>query len=310
MSFIALFPGQGSQFPGMGKDWVQNFPYAGEWFSAASDQLGRDLRKLCFEGPEAELTKTENTQPCLLLAAYVGFKILERELGFKPGAAAGHSLGEYTALCASGALGFADGLKLTRKRGELMAEAGRSGDGGMMAVIGLTVAEAERLCMEAGADQVLVPANYNAPGQVVISAHVSTLERLQGSLKERKVRGVRLKVSGAFHSPLMQPAATGLAQALKAVKFNDFQFPVISNLAARPYPSPEAAAEILCRQVVSPVRWLESVQYLAGMKPEAFVEIGPGKVLSGLCRKIAPEIPVYNFSEAKDLEALKGVMRT
>ncbi len=308
MGLIALFPGQGSQFPGMGKEWMEAFPYARELFSAASDHVHLDFCKLCFEGPEDELLKTENTQPCLLLVSYVGFKILERELHFKPIAAAGHSLGEYPALCASGALSFLDALKLTRRRGELMAEAGKAGDGGMMAVIGLSAEDAEKLCMEAGADEVLVPANFNAPGQVVLSGHVSSLERLQSTLKERNARGIRLKVSGAFHSPLMEPACRGLAEALATVTFSAFQFPVISNLEAKPYPSPEAAREILARQVVSPVKWIQSVHCLMEMKPRAFIEIGPGKVLAGLCKKIAPEIPVFNFSAAEDLEALKGVL--
>jgi len=307
MGVIALFPGQGSQAPGMGKEWFQDFPIAREIFESASEFLKLDFQKLCFEGPEAELLKTENTQPCLLLLSCLGFKILESELKFAPTAGAGHSLGEYSALVSAGALDFKDALRVVRRRGELMAEAGRDGSAGMLAVLGIGPEDAEGLCQEAGGGEVLVPANFNAPGQVVISGTNSALLRAQNFLKERKLRGIRLKVSGAFHSPMMESASQGVAQVLAEVNFHPFRFPVISNLEAKAYPDPESSREILVKQVVSPVRWLESVQHLLGMKPTAFIEIGPGKVLAGLMKKIAPEIPVYNFSNTGDLKELGSI---
>ncbi len=308
MGIVALFPGQGSQTPGMGKEWFQDFAQAREIFQAAGEVLDLEFPELCFAGPEDELTRTENAQPCLLLISYVGFKILEREFNFVPCAGAGHSLGEYSALVCAGALDFSDGLRLTRKRGELMAEAGKGGEAGMIAVLGLEPEEVEKVCQEAGAGEVLVLANLNAPGQAVISGTNAGLIRAQKLLKERRVRGIRLKVSGAFHSPMMRSASEGLDRLLAGIGFHPLKFPVISNLEAKPYPGPEAARGILTRQVISPVRWSESVAGLTEKKPEAFIEIGPGRVLAGLVKKIAPEIPVFNFSTTADLQSLRSIL--
>jgi [acyl-carrier-protein] S-malonyltransferase len=303
MGVIALFPGQGSQAPGMGKSFHQTFALARELFDLASETLKLDLKKLCFESGEEELARTENTQPCLLLVSYCGFKILEQETGFAPIAAAGHSLGEYTALTAAGALTFPDALRLVRKRGELMAQAA-SGDTGMMAVLGADRAQAESICREAVREnEILSPANFNAPGQVVISGHAAALDRAQALLKGKRMRGIRLKVSGAFHTPLMKDAADGLKEILNSVNFSAAKFPVVSNLEAKPYSGDQR--EILVRHLTSPVRFEDSILCLKQMGAADFLEIGPGKVLSGLVERTLPGARTLNFSESTDLDAVK-----
>jgi [acyl-carrier-protein] S-malonyltransferase len=307
MSFAALFPGQGSQSPGMGKSLCEDFSVGRGLFELASDTLKLDFKKLCFEAPEDELAKTANTQPCLLLCAYAGFRILETELGFTPKAAAGHSLGEYTALTAAGALSFPDALKLVRRRGELMASAASS-QTGMMAVLGASREQVEQLCREAVREgEILAPANFNAPGQVVISGHNSALERAQEVLKSRRQRGIRLKVSGAFHSPLMEDAAKGLEKILAHANFSPLKFPVVSNLEAKPYP--EDPRTVLVRQMTGPVRWEDSVRCLNQMGLKGFIEIGPGQVLAGLVRRILPDSIVLNFSESKDLSGIGTALK-
>jgi len=308
MGLVSVFPGQGSQMPGMGKTWHEEFAVARELFELASDSLGIDFKKLCFEADENELAKTENTQPSLFLVGCIGFKILEQELGFKPIAVAGHSLGEYVALANAGAISFEDGIKTVRRRGELMALAAGGSRGGMMAVLGMTPPEVDLLCTEARNGEVLVPANFNAPGQVVISGDAASLDRAQEILRSKKKKGIRLKVSGAFHSPLMEKAATGLADFLAGINFNSSRFPVISNLEAKPYPGPDSARDLLIKQVTSPVRWEESVRYLNESNPGLFIEIGPGQVLSGLIRRILPEAKVCNFCDARDLNQLAAIL--
>jgi [acyl-carrier-protein] S-malonyltransferase len=305
MKLIPLFPGQGSQALGMGKSWHENFSVCHDLFQLASDTLKIDFKRLCFEGPEEELVKTENTQPCLLLVCFAGFKILEHEIGLKPAAAAGHSLGEYTALAAAGAISFEDALRTVRRRGELMSQAAGPG-AGMMAVLGLSAEQAANLCEEAKGNDVLVPSNFNAPGQVVISGHIAAIDRGQAILKSRKQRGIRLKVSGAFHSPLMKDAALKLGEFLATINFNPPSFPVISNLEARPYPG--KTTETLVRQMTSPVRWEESIKYLNQIQPDCFLEIGPGKVISGLVSKIAPQAKTLNFSESKDIVEIRHAL--
>jgi len=309
MPWIALFPGQGSQHSGMGKSWFDDFALVRELFELASDTIHINFKRLCFDAPESELTQTKNTQPALLLVSYAGFAILKRELGFSPLASAGHSLGEYTALCSADALDFPNAIRTTRLRGEAMARAGKKAEAGMLALLGVTKEEAEEICQQAKNSDVLVPANFNAPGQIVISGHKNAIERAKELAKEKKKRAIPLKVSGAFHSPLMEDAKKELEEFLKQIKFHEFKFPVISNLEAKPYPNPESAPRILAEQVISPVRWEDSVKYLAEMNPEGFIEIGPGKVLAGLVKRIVPEIPVVNFSETKDLEELEKLLK-
>jgi len=309
MGWIALFPGQGSQHPGMGKSWYEDFPLVRELFELASDTLKIDFKKLCFDASESELTRTENAQPSLFLVSYAGYKILETELGFSPLAGAGHSLGEYTALVSAQALEFIDGIKLTRRRGELMAKACEAQSGGMLAVLGLSPEEVKELCQEASESKILVPANFNAPGQIVISGDLEAIERAREILKERKKRAIPLKVSGAFHSLLMESAKKGLEEVLAEVKFANPKFPVISNLEAKPYPSGDSAPHLLASQIISPVRWEESLYYLKAMKPEGFIEIGPGKVLAGLVKRTLPEMTILNFSEPKDLKELEKILQ-
>jgi len=309
MTQIALFPGQGSQALGMGRSFYLDFSYVQELFELASDTLKIDFSQLCFFSQEAELTKTENTQPALFLVCYAGFKVLEKELGFVPGAGAGHSLGEYSALACAEAINLVDALKLVRKRGELMAEAGNKAQVGMMAVLGWEADEVKKVCEQAKGSEFLVPANFNAPGQIVISGDNSALARAEEIFKQKKTRVIRLKVSGAFHSPLMKKASQGLREFLEQINFKPFKFPIVSNLEAKPYPDASAIKEILVKQMVSPVRWQESVIYLSEMKPEFFIEIGPGKVLAGLVKRIVPQAVVYNFSESKDLKELEKVLK-
>lgn len=294
---------------GMGRSFYQDFSYVQELFELASDTLKIDFSQLCFSSQEAELTKTENTQPALFLVCYAGFKVLEKELGFAPSASAGHSLGEYSALACAEVISFIDGIRLVRQRGELMAEAGNNAQVGMMAVLGLEADEVKRVCEQTKAGEVLVPANFNAPGQIVISGDNSALARAEEIFKQKKTRVIRLKVSGAFHSPLMEKASQALREFLEQIDFKPLKFPIVSNLEAKPYPDSLAIKEILAKQMVSPVRWQESVIYLSGLKPEFFIELGPGKVLAGLVKRIVPQGVVYNFSESKDLKELEKVLK-
>lgn len=302
-----VFPGQGAQYVGMGKALEEAFPYIRFFFDEASDVLGFDLRRLCFEGPEDELRRTDNTQPAILTICVQALKVLEREVGVKPDLLAGHSLGEYTALFATGALSFGDVLKLVRERGRAMEEACPRGQGGMAAILGLEGHKVDELCRIARRDdEVLVPANYNCPGQVVISGHLEAVKRAVELSKELGAkRGVLLEVSGPFHSPLMERAAERLREVLEEVNWGSFSVPVVSNVTAEPYSSPEEAKRLLVLQVKSPVRWEDSVRKMVALGVDTFIELGPNKVLSGLIRRTVEGVRVMNLEGPQDLEALK-----
>jgi len=300
---VLLCPGQGAQRVGMGKDLAERFPVARAVFGEADDALGIPLSRLMWEGPEDELTLTHNAQPAILAHSLAVHAVIRDQV--TPVAAAGHSLGEYAAYGALGALALSDAVRLVRRRGELMLEAGRSRPGSMAAVIGLDGARVEQLCGEAStAEAVVVAANLNAPDQTVISGDPEAVERAGALLKAAGAKRVLpLKVSGAFHSPLMTPAQEGLRDALRAVAFRDPVAPVVVNASAEAVDRAEAARTQLDAQLTAPVRWVASMRRLAALAAGApFLEIGPGSVLSGLLKRIVPGVAVTNLGTADEVE--------
>ncbi len=282
-----LFPGQGSQFVGMGADLAAEFPLARETFEEADEALGTPLSRVMRDGPEDELTATLNAQPAILVHSVAAYRVLRPALG-RPAFAAGHSLGEFTAYVAAGTMAFADAVRLVRARGEAMFEAGRERPGTMAAVIGLEDDAVAAVCAEVGAKHgVVVAANFNAPGQVVISGEVAAVELAREALLEAGARrALPLNVSGAFHSPLMAPAAARLEAALAEVPFKAAAFPVVSNVTGEPVGEPDVARRLLVEQLTSPVRWADGVRTLRELGATRFLEIGPGTVLTGLLRRI------------------------
>ena len=287
VSIAFQFPGQGSQTVGMGADLADGYPEARELFDEADDVLGFELSRLCWEGPEEKLRATENAQPALLTHGVAAARVL-LSLGVAPAAAAGHSLGEFTAHVAAGSLEFADALRLVRVRGEAMAAAGRERPGTMAAIIGLDETRVEELCEEAREQgEVLVAANYNSPGQIVISGSVGAVRRVVSGAKEHGARmAIELQVSGAFHSPLMAPAVEALREALDAIQVRAASIPVVANVDARPVSDPVAIRDRLVEQVSGAVRWTECVLALRDMGVRRLVEPGPGHVLTGLVKRI------------------------
>jgi len=284
-----LFPGQGSQKVGMGRDWAEAFPESRRVFEEADDVLGFALSRLCWEGPEAELTLTANLQPALVATSVAMLRAVETT-GTRPAAVAGHSLGEYSALVAAGTLELADALRLTRRRGELMQQAVPVGEGAMAAILALDDAAVGALVAEAALGEVLAIANWNAPGQVVVAGHRGAVERAVELARERGGKPRLLPVSAPFHCPLMRPAREGLEPLLRETAFRDPAVPVVTNVDARPAASGAAARDALVRQVDSPVRWVESVGWLADEAGvTAFVEVGPGSVLLNTVKRIRPE---------------------
>lgn len=302
MSDVAwLFPGQGSQETGMGRDVAEAYPAARAIFERADAMLGYPLSRLCFEGPDEALRETAQQQPAIFVTSLAIFEAA-RCAGVLPDArvAAGHSLGEYAALVAAGALTFEDGLRLVETRGRLMQEASAAGPGAMAAIIGLDRAAVERVCAETGAEL----CNDNAPAQIVVGGPPDTVERAMAKAKDAGAqRVVQLAVSGAFHTSLMQPAAEGMARALADCRFADPAVPVLSNVTARPLTSAAELREELVAQLTSPVRWVESVRTMAEGGVRVFYEIGPGRVLAGLVRRIVPEATVINLNGAGALRA-------
>ncbi|MZP29080.1 ACP S-malonyltransferase [Heliobacterium undosum] len=286
---LFMFPGQGSQFVGMGADLVRDYSEAREVFAEADDTLGFSLSRLCFEGPEEELRLTANTQPALLATSIAYFRVLAAK-GWKADWAAGHSLGEYSALVAAGSLTLADGLRLVRQRGLFMQEAVPAGQGTMAAIMGLEAEAVEDVCRQAAAavDGVVEPANFNGAGQVVIAGERLAVEKAMELAKAAGAkRSIPLNVSAPFHCSLMQPAAERMAGLLRTAAIADPVIPLVANVTAAPARDAEAVRENLILQVDHPVRWEQSIRFLADQGVTRFVEVGPGKVLSGLVRKIA-----------------------
>ncbi|MCU0494556.1 MAG: ACP S-malonyltransferase [Chloroflexaceae bacterium] len=318
MTVALVFPGQGSQAIGMGRDLYQSLPEAREIFEQADAELDVSVSRLCFEGPEETLTATENAQPALLtvsVALLTAMYVFSEGRRFSnPLAVAGHSLGEYSALVAGGALDFVSALRLVRRRGELMAEAQ---EGTMAAIIGMEEATLDQVCRDVSAklqpeaaEPPVVIANYNAPGQLVISGSVVAVEQACALAKERGAkRAMPLKVSAAFHSPLMARAAEGMARALHNVHVTDLKVPLIANVTARPLMTAAEVRDELVTQVVAPVRWIASVRQMVAEGVHHFVEIGPGKVLNGLIKRIAPEATVVSLNTVDDIKAFVSEQR-
>lgn len=299
-----IFPGQGSQYVGMGKDIFSEYRVAREFFEKADDVLGFSLSRICFEGPEDELRKTKNTQPAIFVHSVSVWSILRPN---DAAMVAGHSLGEYSALVAAGALDFEDGLKLVRLRGELMQKAGEESPGTMAAVVGLGPTAVGDVCRTAWKEGVVQAANFNSPGQIVISGSVAGVRKAMELAKERGAKLVKeLVVSGAFHSPLMQPAKVGLKSGLERVEFRDARIPVYANVTGKPVQKAAEISALLFEQVTSPVRWEESIAQMAADGAEKFVELGPGKVLQGLVRRISSDVSITGVDSAANVTAAMG----
>jgi [acyl-carrier-protein] S-malonyltransferase len=292
-----LFPGQGSQFVGMAHDLYNREQLARERFHEANESLGFDLAQVCFNGPAEELQLTANAQPAILVHSVIAYELL-RVRGITAMAMAGHSLGEYSALVASGGMLFADAVRLVHLRGRFMQEAVPVGVGAMAAILGLDSTQVELACVEVIDEGVVQPANYNCPGQIVISGHAAAVRKAMARcLEHGAMKVVELPVSAPFHSALMAPAAERLQPELHNVTFSDMQVPVISNVDAKPLGSKVRVPKLLADQVTAPVRWQESVQALIHMGVESVVEVGPGKVLSALMRRIDRKVKVVELND-------------
>ncbi len=293
-----VFPGQGSQSVGMGREWAEQYPAARRVFEEADQVLGLSLAELCWQGPEEDLQLTANTQPALLTVSIAILRVLQ-DLGIRPSVVAGHSLGEYSALVAANCLDLKTALTLVRQRGEAMQQAVPVGEGAMAAILGLAAEEVEKAVDEAAGTEICSIANYNAPGQIVIAGHTQAVERAVGICKDRGARrAVLLPVSAPFHCSLMAPAREHMTPALEGAAFKDPTLPVVSNIDARPVQTAEEARQALRRQIDGPVRWIESVEWMVGeAEVDLFLEVGSGKVLTGLNRRIAPSTKTLSLSE-------------
>jgi [acyl-carrier-protein] S-malonyltransferase len=297
-----LFPGQGSQSPGMGRLMAEAFLEAREAFEQADAALGFSISEICFEGPEERLRLTEITQPALLATSIACERVL-RARGVEPRWVAGHSLGEYSALVSAGGLTFVDALRLVHHRGRYMQEAVPVGAGAMAAILGLSAASVEALCSEEGRGEVLSAANFNSPEQIVIAGTAAAVARAVAAAPARGARrAIPLPVSAPFHCELMRPAAERLAVDLAATAFSDLSCPLIANVDSRPLRAGEDARASLLRQVTAPVRWEACVRETVRLGAEALVEVGPGRVLSGLVRRIAPQAQVLNVEDPTSLK--------
>ena len=306
MSEVAfIFPGQGSQHVGMGKELADNFKIARETFQEADEALGFNISSLCFSGPEEELKLTSNTQPAILAASIAALRVLSSETGIHPVLLAGHSLGEYSSLTAANAMSFSDAVRTVRLRGKFMQEAVPAGEGTMAAILGLEADEVEDICRQAAQGEVVSPANFNSSWQIVISGHAEAVSRaVELALERGAKKAIMLAVSAPFHCSLMKPAAEKLKEALQDVPVYDIHTPVISNADAQPYPSKGKIKDLLVKQVNHPVRWEESMREMVSKNIKTVIEIGPGKVLTGLMRRMTREVKTLNM---EDLEGLKEI---
>lgn len=306
-----LFPGQGSQFVGMGKDFYDQVPAAREMYEEANDILQEDFASLCFNGPEDELKLTQNAQPAILIHSIIALKLL-RENGINSILAAGHSLGEFSALIAAGSLSFRDAVRLVRLRGQFMQEAVPVGVGAMAAIIGLPLEKVEALCAEISSDDALVQAaNINSSEQIVIAGHKNPVEKVSEEAKNIGAKKtIILPVSAPFHCPLMKKAEIKLAAELEKTEFQNLSFPIITNVEAKPNLEGEKARDLLRQQVCAPVRWLEIMETIVRHKIDTVVELGPGKVLSGLMRRFNKTIKCYQVGDNASLEKTLAELKT
>jgi [acyl-carrier-protein] S-malonyltransferase len=303
---VFVFPGQGAQYPGMGRELYEQSLLVRDYFQRGDKALGFPLSKLCFHGPAPELTLTENAQPAILILSCAIAALLEEELGIQPAAVAGLSLGEYSALVVGGMLDFEAAVRLVSRRGRYMQEAVPAGVGGMAAIFGLDSAQVNELCGQV--EGIVEAANYNCPGQIVVSGDKQGVSNLVAAAKVAGARrAMTLDVSAPFHCSLLEPAAEKLSQDLAAVEFRSSRMPILSNVDVAPI-TPHRVRELLAAQVVSPVLWQQCVEKLAAMGVSTLVEAGPGKTLSGLARKTVRDLPVYNVEKPEDLLQFKGVL--
>ncbi len=299
-----VFPGQGSQAVGMGKDLVENFAVAADVFKRADEVMGYPISELCFNGPEEDLKETAHTQPALYITSAAAFEVA-REMGLTPSFTAGHSIGEYAALYAAGVFSLEEGLSLVRTRAQLMAFAGRSSAGTMAAILGLSADQVADVVAKAADAGIVIVANYNSPIQTVISGEVAAVERAGQIASEMGAkRVVPLNVSGGFHSPLMQSAADSLLEALRGAKMQAPSVPIVANYTADYVSTAAEARDNLAKQITGSVRWVESIRRIVDDGAEAFVELGSGNVLAGLIKRIAPETEVYSAGDKASIEAL------
>jgi len=306
MGIAFVYPGQGSQYVGMGKDLYESFTEVMEIYEKAEQTLGFEFRRICFEGPEDDLKQTFVTQPAIFVHSLALTELVSKKL--TASFTAGHSLGEYTAFVYAGALSFEDGLKLVKLRGELMQKAGELNKGTMAAVVGLSTSAVEEICREASSQGVVQIANYNSPGQIVISGSVQGVKKAMELAKSSKAKIVKeLVVHGAFHSPLMEPAMIELKKALDETEFHAVRIPVYKNVDATPVTSldnPDQIRDSLYRQLTSSVMWEQSVANMVKDGASEFIELGPGKVLQGLVKRINHEVKIRGFDKKEDLENL------
>jgi [acyl-carrier-protein] S-malonyltransferase len=306
MKRALFFPGQGSQKPGMGKALCESFSVAKKTFEEADEALGFSISKLCFEGPAEELNLTFNSQPAILATSIAALRTLQAERGeLSFDVAAGHSLGEWSALVAVGALEFADALRLVHLRGKAMQDAVAVGEGAMAAIMGMEADAVDTLCKEASEGDVCSPANFNGGNQIVISGHKAAVERAMAKAKEQKARAIPLKVSAPFHCALMAPAAKRVEEALADIAVGAMKVPVVANVDATPNQDAERVKDLLVQQVTGAVRWQESVEKMVALGVESGIELGHGAVIKGLIRRIAKDMTIQNVGAPDDVGAIE-----
>lgn len=304
---VLIFPGQGSQYVGMAKSLCGSFREAKEAFQEAGDTLGFDIEKLCNEGSMEELTRTENTQPAVLTASVAAYRVYMKEIGIEPVYAAGHSLGEISALCCAGGIRFSDAVSIVRQRGMFMQEAVPVGVGGMAAISGAGQDAIEAECRKASVNGKLAAiSNYNSPEQIVISGNIEAVNEAGNRLKAAGARVIPLKVSAPFHTPLMRPAADKLGKVLEQYSYGELRYKVISNVTAQPYPGRESIIEYLTGQMIRPVRWQSSMEFVWKHGVDLAVELGPQTVLKNLMKKNVPGLMTCSIGQEPDIQALKN----
>ena len=304
-----LFPGQGSQKVGMGSDFFNKFELVKKIFSEANEILGFNLSKIILEGPSKDLILTQNTQPAIMTLSYSIFKVLENEFGLKINNFkffAGHSLGEYSALVCSKSLNFNDALFLLRERGKAMQNAVPVGEGAMLAILGLKIDAVELEITEFKSNELVEIANDNAPGQIIVSGTTLAINNLQKKLKDKKIKSILLPVSAPFHCSLMKTASEEMREKINSINFIEPQIEIISNINALPQKKPEIIKKLLIDQIYSTVKWRESIEYMEKNQIKTFIEIGPGKVLSGMTKRIARNVKIINIETLRDLESFKN----